>query len=198
MEPMEPIGLQHKDAAAATLAEAFSDDPLLDIVAPDRQRRAAIAPWFMGLPLEYGLRYGRVWANEDTSAVAVWFVPGATDMTPPRMLRIGMARVPMRLGLTGTRRFATAMSATEKFHKEVEGPHWYLVALGTRPERQGEGLGSALVELGTSRADDEGIPCYLETGTASNIAYYTKRGFEVLGHTEVFGHTLTGMVRRPR
>ena len=109
-----------------------------------------------------------------------------------------MARVPMRLGLTGTRRFATAMSATEKFHKEVEGPHWYLVALGTRPERQGEGLGSALVELGTSRADDAGIPCYLETGTASNIAYYTKLGFEVLGHTDVFGHTLTGMVRRPR
>jgi predicted N-acetyltransferase YhbS len=114
------------------------------------------------------------------------------------MLRVGMAGLPVRLGISGTRRFAAAMSATEEFHQQVEGPHWYLVALGTRPEHQGEGLGSALVELGTARADDQGLPCYLETGTASNVAYYSRRGFEVVGQTELFGHTLTGMVRKPR
>jgi ribosomal protein S18 acetylase RimI-like enzyme len=114
------------------------------------------------------------------------------------MLRVGVAAVPFRLGLTGTRAFAQAMSATEKIHKQVEGPHWYLVSIGTRVSAQGRGLGSALVEIGASQADDAGIPCYLETGTDSNIAYYSKRGFEILDQTEVLGHTITGMLRKPR
>jgi len=67
-----------------------------------------------------------------------------------------------------------------------------------RSECQGQGLGSALVEVGTSRADAAGVPCYLETGTQSNIDFYTKRGFEIVGQTDFDGHTLTGMVRQPR
>jgi hypothetical protein len=55
-----------------------------------------------------------------------------------------------------------------------------------------------LLELGTSQADAAGIPCYLETGTESNVAYYSKRGFEVTGQADVLGFTLYGMLRRPR
>jgi ribosomal protein S18 acetylase RimI-like enzyme len=69
---------------------------------------------------------------------------------------------------------------------------------GTRTARQGQGLGSQLVEMGTSRADDARVPCYLETGTDSNIAFYQKRGFEIIGQVDLYGHTLTGMIRKPR
>ena len=62
----------------------------------------------------------------------------------------------------------------------------------------GQGLGSQLVEMGTSRADDAGVPCYLETGTDSDIAFYRKRGFEVVGQADCYGYTLTGMIRPPR
>jgi hypothetical protein len=55
-----------------------------------------------------------------------------------------------------------------------------------------------LVEMGTSRADDAGVPCYLETGTDSNIAFYRKRGFEVVGQADCYGYKLTGMIRPPR
>jgi ribosomal protein S18 acetylase RimI-like enzyme len=72
------------------------------------------------------------------------------------------------------------------------------MTVGTRTARHGQGLGSKFVELGTSRADDAGVPCYLETTTDSNIAFYRKRGFEIVGQGDCFGHTLTGMIRRPR
>jgi len=85
----------------------------------------------------------------------------------------------------------------EKFHKAVKGPHWYLMAVGTSPSRQGTGLGSSLLQLGTSKADAAGIPCYLETATESNVAFYSKRGFEVTGEANLFGFTLRGMVRPP-
>lgn len=192
------LDVHHADAAAATLLEAFFDDPLLQVVAPDEAVRRRWGAWFMGLPLQYGLRWGEVWGNDDASAVAVWVPPGSGDMGPGRMLRVGLARMPFRLGLSGTRRFMRALSATEPFHKMVHGPHWYLVSVGTRTERQGQGLGSELVEVGTSRADAAGVPCYLETGTQSNIDFYAKRGFEIIGQTAFDGYTLTGMVRQPK
>jgi ribosomal protein S18 acetylase RimI-like enzyme len=196
-ESIRRLDPRHADAAAATLCEAFFDDPLLQIVAPDEVTRRRWGPWFMSLPLQYGLRWGEVWANEDTSAVATWVPPGSGDMGLGRMLRLGLARMPLRLGMAGSRRFMQSLSATEPFHKTVDGPHWYLLAVGARPECQGQGLGSALVEVGTSRADAAGVPCYLETGTQANIDFYAKRGFEVVGQTDFDGHTLTGMVRQP-
>jgi ribosomal protein S18 acetylase RimI-like enzyme len=195
VEPLRPS--QQRDAAL-TLAEAFAADPLLEILAPDPDRRVKLGPRMMGVLLAYGLRYGRVWANDDASAVAIWLHPQGGPVTMPRMLRAGMWRAPSILGLDGMGRLSKAMSATEAFHKQVEGPHWYLMTVGTRTARQGQGLGSALVALGTSRADEAKVPCYLETGTDSNIAFYRKRGFEVIGQADCFGHTLTGMIRKPR
>jgi ribosomal protein S18 acetylase RimI-like enzyme len=195
---VELLRPDQQHAATLTLAEAFASDPLLEIVAPDPVRRARIAPAFMGVTLAYGMRHGRVWTNDDASAVAVWIHPESGSMSLPRMLGAGFWRMPFTLGLGGLGRFMKALSATEPFHKQVEGPHWYLLAVGTRAARQGQGLGSRLVELGTARADQAGVPCYLETATDQNIAFYRKRGFEIVGQAKCLGYVLTGMVRRPR
>ena len=195
---IETIRPDQTETAARTLAEAFWDDPLMHIVAPDESKRAAVGQWFFSRSIAYGVRWGEASCTDDASAVAVWFPPGKTDITPTRMLRAGMGALPFRAGINGTLRFMRAVSVTEKFHKAVKGPHWYLMAIGTSPARQGTGLGSALLELGTSQADVAGIPCYLETGTEKNVAYYSKRGFEVTGQAEVLGFTLYGMMRQPR
>src|SRR3989304_9549183 len=98
------------------------------------------------------MRYGRVWANDDASAVAIWLPPEGGPMTTSRMLRAGMWRAPFMLGLDGMGRMSKAMSATEGFHKQVEGPHWYLMTVGTRTARQGQGLGSQYRHDGAGRA----------------------------------------------
>ena len=56
------------------------------------------------------------------------------------------------------------MPVMGKWPEAVEGPHWYLMVIGTDPSKQGQGLGSALMEVVTSQADSAGVPCYLETG----------------------------------
>jgi ribosomal protein S18 acetylase RimI-like enzyme len=195
---MEPrlLDASQVAAASATLGEAFFDDPVLQIAAPDERVRRQQGAWFMGTVVKYGLKWGEVWATDDASAVAVWVPPGSGEMGPGRMLQIGMAMLPFRLGLSPTLRLLKLMSMTEKFHESVHGPHWYLVSIGVRDAAQGHGLGSALVEIGTSRADAAGLPCYLETGTDSNISYYRKRGFEIVAQEEFDGHTITGMVRQ--
>lgn len=191
------LDVSQVDAASATLAEAFFDDPLLQIAAPDERVRRQRGAWFMGTLVQYGLKWGEVWANDDASAVAVWVPPDSGEMGPLRMLQVGMAMLPFKLGLSPSLRLLKSLSVTEEFHKSVDGPHWYLAAVGVRSGLQGQGFGSTLVEIGTSRADEGGQPCYLETGTDSNIRYYQQRGFEVVGQADFDGHTITGMVRQP-
>ena len=195
---MGPIRAERATAAAHTLADAFRGDPLLLILAPDEEARRRVAPCLMGRLVAYGVRWGHVYGNEDASAVAVLLPPGQTTVSAPRMLRVGMGAIPFKAGLVATRRFVAAMSATEDLHEAVEGPHWHLVALGTRPARQGQGLGGALLEVGTAQADDAGVPCYLETGSDENVAFYSRRGFEVIDEAVVEGFSIRGMVRPPR
>lgn len=195
---MQRLRPDQATAAAKTLTEAFWNDPLLEVVvSPDEKKRAARGQWFFETLIKYGLRWGEAYCNDDTSAVAVWFPPDQTQLRTGRLLRLGMWAMPFKLGFSGMSRFSKTMSVGEKAHHSVPGPHWYLLALGTRPELQGTGLGSALVDAGASKADAAGLPCYLETGTESNVAFYTKRGFEVIAKEDVLGVTLWGMLRKP-
>ena len=44
---VKQIGADQQLAAARTLAAAFHDDPLLQVVQPDPERRRATGTWFM-------------------------------------------------------------------------------------------------------------------------------------------------------
>jgi ribosomal protein S18 acetylase RimI-like enzyme len=56
--------------------------------------------------------------------------------------------------------------------------HWYLALLVADPMVWRRGIGTALVEPGLERIDDDGLPCYLETQKEANLAYYRRFGFE--------------------
>ena len=116
-----------------------------------------------------------------------------------QMLSVGMWAIPFKAGFSGAMRMMKALPETERIHKAaVEGPHWYLMALGTKPGLQCTGLGSQLIMAGTKQADAARLPCYLETATENNVAFYKRRGFDVTGEVEVYGFTIWGMVRPPQ
>jgi hypothetical protein len=49
------------------------------------------------------------------------------------------------------------------------------------------------------RADAEGLPCYLETETPGNVAYYRRHGFDVRSEWDVpDGPHMWGMLRPVR
>jgi ribosomal protein S18 acetylase RimI-like enzyme len=79
-------------------------------------------------------------------------------------------------------------------------PHWYLMALGVEPARQGQGIGGRLIRPVLAQADRAGVLCYLETETERNVAFYQKHGFVVAESGPVPGHNLPlwMMVREPQ
>lgn len=168
------------DAATRTLARAFATDPMFAWMFPDAAAREAALVRFNRVPVEYGVRYGRVTASHDARAVAIWIPPGRA-ITVPGMLRSGMLGVPFAVGVAPFIKFMKANGTMERIHKHhVPEPHWYLMVVGVDPALQGHGAGSALVHEGLALADQDGRPCYLETSHERNLAFYQRLGFVVL------------------
>lgn len=53
------------------------------------------------------------------------------------------------------------------------------MTLGVEPSRQGQGIGSWLIAPMLQRALSASLPCYLETMTELDVAFYRKNGFKV-------------------
>jgi ribosomal protein S18 acetylase RimI-like enzyme len=63
--------------------------------------------------------------------------------------------------------------------------HWYLAVLGTDPDAQGRGLGSAVLSAMLEQCDRDGVPSYLESSKERNIDFYARHGFRVTGEIKL-------------
>jgi len=170
------------EEAGEVLARAFHDDPYWSWVLPGQSKRAQVLPWFMEVWVRYCHKYGQVHTTADNVAgVAAWMPPGNFPGSLVRLTLMGMILAPLKFGLAAFGRLMSSTNYVERLHKrDVPLRHWYLPTLGVDPPRQGQGVGSALIQPVLSRADAEGLLCYLETETAGNVAFYERHGFEVV------------------
>jgi ribosomal protein S18 acetylase RimI-like enzyme len=74
----------------------------------------------------------------------------------------------------------------------VPGPHFYLSVLGVEPERQGEGIGSSLMQPVLELATSAQLPAYLETATGRNVLLYERAGFAVVEELVIPGTDIHG------
>lgn len=63
--------------------------------------------------------------------------------------------------------------------------HAYLWIVGTRPDMQGNGLGSRVMREMTKRLDEEGMPAYLESFKEKNLTFYERHGFQVFRKVDI-------------
>ena len=202
---IEPIRLapDHAGRAVAALVRAFQDDPLYIYICPEAARRAEALRALLEAVVRFTLVYGEAWTTPEVAGAACWLPPGKTAVNLWQMPRTAFA-LPLAMLRFGPRAAGRAMdvfgNANQVHARAVPGPHWYLWALGVEPAAQGRGIGSSLLQPVLTRADAEALPCYLETETERNAAYYQRRGFEVIEAKRVSGSgpTLWMMVRRPR
>jgi len=70
---------------------------------------------------------------------------------------------------------------------DPQEPHWHLDPLAVLPARQGEGIGSRLLQHFCDSVDRLGAAAYLETATRDNVRLYERFGFSVTGEVSVLG-----------
>ncbi|MBI2708647.1 MAG: GNAT family N-acetyltransferase [Actinobacteria bacterium] len=172
--PAARMATARDDAALAqSLSRAFADDPVWRFLVPSPRRWEAGADRFFRAELAaLRRRGGEVW-TVGGHAVAMWAAPDRWRGSPrelagilPSGLRLFARRTPVAL---------RALSTIEREHPRDE--HWYLAVLGTDPDHQGNGLGSAVLQPVLERCDAEGIPAFLESSKERNLAFYARHGF---------------------
>ncbi|HET9946421.1 MAG TPA: GNAT family N-acetyltransferase [Actinomycetes bacterium] len=165
LEPAE------REKALTSTVAAFATDPLLRWVWPSDDRYRACAPGFFGLLLDLRRAGGEVWAVDGGAAVAMWDPPGGLYATPP-----ADPWPPLQESFEPRERECWATYERQVGERE-DAPHWYLGVLATDPARQGGGLAAAVVAPVLAACDRTGVPAWLETASAGNVAYYARFGF---------------------
>jgi GNAT superfamily N-acetyltransferase len=186
------------DRLAGVLARAFYDDPVIMWMIPDdgRRRRVGDAAYRIFLERIY-MPNDEVYTDDQRRGAALWSPPGRWRIPVRAQLRMG----PRLLRLFGARRMPLLLRGLNKIEREHpdEVPHWHLGILGTDPDAQGKGVGSAVMAPILARCDAEGVPAYLESSKHANIAFYRRHGFEVTDTISLpEGPDVWGMWREPR
>lgn len=167
--------------ASRVLARAFQGDPLQSYVFPDPGERSALSPAHFEPLIRYGLLAGEVWATDPLNGVAVWWPPAHSDVDNAKLTDAGFFALPETIGPEPFRRFCAVLDFLEPFHRtDMPDPHWYAMVIGVDSHAQGRGIGSLLISPVLSRADQDGVPCYLETCQPANVRFYQKHGFQVI------------------
>ncbi len=175
-------------AAAAMLARAFHDDPLMRYAIPNPDERARLLPPLYERMIRFGLLAGEVYATADVpEGVSIWLPPNA-KWTRENMEASGMHEFATLIGNDAYQRYREVVSREWQARlREVPGPGWYLFILGVEPRVQRRGLGGALMRPILDRADSEQVVCYLETENERNVPFYLKQGFDVVVDGEEAG-----------
>jgi GNAT superfamily N-acetyltransferase len=182
------------DALTSVLLDAFLTGRLADWLVADVTERRAVYGRCFPLVLGHALAAGEVDMIGDGSAVAIWLPviePGLADEPGEYELRLAEAVGPH------LDRFVMKMTACEARHPAVS--HDYLAYLGVTPERQGTGLGSALLDHHHARLDAAGVPAYLEATNERNRDLYLRHGYTTPGPIDLpdGGPPMWGMWREP-
>lgn len=157
------------------MARAFQNETGWSYVIPDPKLRAQRLAGAFHLFLRDEHRKGAVYGTDGIEAVTMWRGPGQAhdsvwDTARLMLPFLQVLRFSIFRGLE--------VSGLIEKHLPKE-PCWYLHYAGCDPAFQGQGFGGAAIRAGLDRADQDGLPAYLETADERNVSLYKTFGFDV-------------------
>ena len=158
------------------IADAFFDLAVSRWLIPDSAARCRIFPGYFRLYVDHALADGLVCTTLTQDAVALWLPNGEKSARPPKDYDERLAAV------TGPwiDRFRAFDQALEDRHPAGYAHH-HLAILAVRPDRQGYGVGSALMRAHHAVLDRDHIPAYLEASDLRTRRLYLAHGYEACG-----------------
>jgi GNAT superfamily N-acetyltransferase len=153
------------------IAEAFFSLAVCRWLVPDGPARRAVFPGYFRLYVEHAIADGQVETTPDRAAAALW-IPGDGPGTPPDGYTEALA------ALTG-QHLGNFLAFDEQLgrHHPAGAYHHHLAILAVRPDRQGQGIGTALLHAHHAVLEDEGIPAYLEASDERTRRLYLGHGY---------------------
>jgi GNAT superfamily N-acetyltransferase len=146
-------------------------------VVPDDERRRSVLPTLFTAGLRLESMRGNIVRSTDGAGVAIWVPPDSPRPTRTQLFRAGLPFAPLALQRVERPRLKRYLQANFALRSSaLPESCWLLSGVAVEPDRQGRGIGSALIDSVTSR----GVTCGLLTSLPENIPFYERRGFEVV------------------
>jgi ribosomal protein S18 acetylase RimI-like enzyme len=180
------------ERVTAVLMLAFSRDPAVRWGWPAADQYVAYFPEFVRAFAGHAFEHGSAYYAEGYAGAALWLPPGvAADEDALGALFERSVSERLR------EEVFSVLEQMERYHPTE--PHWYLPIIGVDPTRQGQGVGSALLQHALARCDrDHALAC-LESSNPANVPLYERHGFEVVGTIQAGSSPrFAAMVRQPR
>lgn len=191
------------DAVARTLSAAFAADPVQQwLFEPAADPDAARGRFFRFFVREY-FELGHTYLlpgpkpGATPAGAALWAPPDRDTLRRDDRVGALLELVTADLGDDTIPRLGELARAHEA---RPAVPHFYLGILGVDPDRQGEGLGEALIASVLETCDRSGFVAHLESSNPRNIGFYERLGFETVESFRcgsASGPLMTVMTRPP-
>jgi GNAT superfamily N-acetyltransferase len=175
--PPRPLTESDLATAVPAIARAFSwHEPWGAWALPDPSTREATLAGLVEADVrERFLPAGEAWTIGGVS-VTLWIPPAGE----PGAELFSKRRSEADYAVYGPRGSALREADEQRAAMLPSEPHWYLDTLATDPAWRRKGLGARLLDHDLEVRDERGDACALDTHTAENVAFYGRRGFEVI------------------
>ncbi|KAL4805117.1 hypothetical protein BDV18DRAFT_161514 [Aspergillus unguis] len=179
---------EYLNPASNLLGRVFDRDPILRYMLcnlSDEEYQALLRPYWYGLCRAALLNGGAILEAGLWKSVAVVLPPGRSVDSLWSIIpsAVGLLRVLWKIGIAGCIRmlgdYSRPANALKKSVLRGQG-HYYIFALGTEYQYQGQGLARALIENVRETAWCAEVPVWLEATTEYSRDLYQSLGFELV------------------
>lgn len=159
------------EVLSQVIADAFHDLAVSQWLIRDPDARRAIFPGYFRILLQHTLDAGLVCTTPQRTAAALW-LPATGPTAPPDGYAGQLAEA------TGPflDRFLVFDEALARHHL-TGALHHHLAILAIRPDTQGQGIGTALLQAHDATFDWQGIAAYLEASDERTRDLYLRYGY---------------------
>ena len=194
MLELRDLGRTEHMAAAQLSARAMRDDPVhIAVFGTDADHRLRqLTRFFATLLRVLQAPPLSLWEGNRLLGVAGRAPPGTC--WPPMATRFRMAARLLSPNLPQLWRLGRWLHACEQ--RDLPEPHWHLGPIAVAIGRQGQGLGTRMLQALCTDLDHASQVAFLETDKPANVRFYGKFGFGVVNEADVLG-TRNWWMRRP-
>ena len=191
---VRPISGADLQIAALVAARGMRDNPLhVAALGPNPERRVRVMQRLFArlLPVDGRPTIG-AWDRARLVGIAGSAEPGRCQPSARDSVKLAPALIMAGTSIGRMSRWIWTWSKHDPSRS-----HSHLGPLAVDLDRQGQGIGSALLGEYCKRIDTVGMASYLETDKTENVRLYERFGFAVTGEANVIGVKNWFMMREP-
>jgi GNAT superfamily N-acetyltransferase len=171
-----PAGETDIEVLSQVIADAFFPLAPCQWLIGDQAARRDILPGYFRMYVEHAMADGLVHTTPGRDAAALWIPLGTQLPEPPDGYGEHLAEITGRW----VERFVVFDGELDAHHL-TGTEHHHLAILAVRPDRQGQGTGTALLDAHHAVLDEQGIAAYLEASDERTRRIYLRHGYADYG-----------------